>query len=122
MVEILKQKDQPLFPNVLWDKPVNKTAAKKLLIIGGNQQRFQKVQQAYQFAKAAGIGEAKVLLPDSSEPSLGELPDALFAPSTPAGSMDKSAIEMIQKLSKEVDGLLLIGDLTKNPSTIALLE
>ena len=122
MSDLLVQKNQPLFPRILWDKPVNKKAAKRLLIIGGQRSRFKAPELAYLSAKKAGIGEVKVALPDSLKNSLGEHPDFLYVPSTRAGSIDKSASETLSNFAQGVNGVLLAGDLSKNADTISSLE
>ena len=56
---------KPLFPDIEWQKPEQKNLAGKLLIIGGNKLGFAAVAQAYTDALKAGIGECRVILPDS---------------------------------------------------------
>lgn len=57
-------KDTPLFPDIEWSKPEQKSLAGKLLIIGGNKLGFAAVAAAYATAQTTGIGECKVALPD----------------------------------------------------------
>lgn len=124
MSDFLKQIDQPLFPKILWEKPINKRAAKSLLIIGGHATQFSATQLAYQEAKAAGIGEVKVVLPDSVLKLTGPkgLPDCLFVASNKSGSMAKVALDEIITYSKESDGVLLAGELSENAETVSMLE
>src|SRR6476660_954324 len=85
--------DKPLFPDLLWSRPENKRQAGKLLVVGGNGQGFASPAAAYGAAIAAGIGAAKVILPDSLEKTLGKsFPEAIFAPSTPSGSFARLAL------------------------------
>lgn len=119
---VQRQEDKPLFPEIIWDKPVNKKAAKKLLIMSGNAKRFDSAQKLYLAAKQAGIGEAKMVLPDALQPLLRELPDCLYAPSTRSGSLDKSALADIERYAAEVDGILLGKDITANTNTVSLVE
>jgi NAD(P)H-hydrate repair Nnr-like enzyme with NAD(P)H-hydrate dehydratase domain len=117
-----KQTNQPLFPNVLWEKPLNRRAAKKLLIIGGHASQFSATASTYQSALAAGIGEAKVVLPAPLRKLTGGLADALFVPATPAGSIAKAAYPEIKSYITESDGVLLAGELSSNAETVSVLE
>lgn len=118
----VKQTEQPLFPKVFWEKPVNKRSAKQLLIIGGHASEFSATQMAYQEAKAAGIGEAKVVLPDSVLKLTGNRPDCMFVASTPSGSIAKAALPEIETYVQESDGLLLAGELSENAETVSVVE
>ncbi len=60
-----KQTDKPLYKELLWDKPENKHHAGKLLIIGGNLHSFVAPATAFTASEQAGIGTAKVLLPQA---------------------------------------------------------
>ena len=54
----------PLYPDIEWSKPEQKTNAGKLAIIGGNKLGFAGVADAYQTALGCGVGDVRVLLPD----------------------------------------------------------
>src|SRR5579862_9881243 len=85
--------DKPLFPDTLWSQPENKRHAGKLLIIGGHQQSFAGASEAYSAALKAGIGTAKVVLPNKLEKTLRTVfPEAEFAASTPIGSFSRQAL------------------------------
>ena len=56
--------EQPLFPDIEWNKPEQRSRAGKLGIIGGNKLGFAGVAEAYSTALASGVGEARALLPD----------------------------------------------------------
>ena len=122
MAEFLKQTKEPLFPKILWNQPVNKRTAKRLLIIGGQAKQFGHTQDTYRAALEAGIGTAKVVLPDAIQVYTGELPDGLFVTSTKVGSMAKPALAEIKVFAAESDGLLLAGELSKNSETLSLIE
>ncbi|MDO8591435.1 MAG: hypothetical protein Q7R60_00720, partial [bacterium] len=79
----LKQtKDKPLFPDLLWSRPENKRLAGKLLVVGGNLYGFSAPGTAYGAALKAGVGTARVLLPDKLQKTVGKLiPEAEFVPS-----------------------------------------
>ncbi|MBI3983876.1 hypothetical protein HY346_01100 [Candidatus Microgenomates bacterium] len=114
--------NKPLFADVLWSKPVNRKAAKKLLIVGGHLGNFRQVQSVYTAAIKAGIGEAKVVLPDKLRPALGNHPDCLFVASTNSGTLAKAALAEIKVYAEASDGLLLGPDLSQNAETITLVE
>jgi NAD(P)H-hydrate repair Nnr-like enzyme with NAD(P)H-hydrate dehydratase domain len=120
----LKQtKDKPLFPDVLWSRPENKRHAGKLLIIGGHQQSFSAVSEAYSAALKAGIGTAKVVLPNKLEKTLRSLfPEAEFAASTPIGSFSRQALGQLLDLADWADAVLLAGDFGRNSESAVLLE
>ena len=56
--------DAPLFPDIEWSKPEQRSFAGKLGIVGGNKLGFAGVAEAYGVATNAGVGQVRVLLPD----------------------------------------------------------
>ncbi len=116
-------KGQPLFPDMLWSRPENRRHAGKLLIIGGNGYEFKAPANAYGDALNAGIGDAKVLLPDSMRKIVQDIfPEAEFAPTTPSGSFARTALQQGIERAEWADGLLLAGDLGRNSETAIFLE
>lgn len=115
---------EPLFPDLLWSRPENKARAGKLLIVGGNLHGFAAPAQAYAEAVNAGIGTAKVLLPDAIKKLTGPfIAHGEFAPSTKhSGSFSKAALAEFYDHSAWADGVLLTGELGRNSETAALLE
>lgn len=119
----LKQTSEPLFPDILWSRPENKRYAGKLLIIGGNSHGFSEAGIAYGAAEKAGIGTARVILPDALEKVLRKtFPEAEFAPSTPSGSFSRTALCGLLEAAEWADAVLLAGDFGKNSETAILLE
>ncbi|MBA3757655.1 hypothetical protein H0X09_02220 [Candidatus Saccharibacteria bacterium] len=115
--------DKPLFPNMLWERPENKRSQGKLLIVGGNSGGFRAPALAFGAALAAGIGVARVILPDSTRKVLGKsFVEAEFAPSTPSGSFARSSLAQILEAAERSDGVLLAGDFGRNSETAILLE
>lgn len=115
--------DKPLFPDLQWSRPENKRQAGKLLIVGGNLHGFAAPAEAYQAAVEAGIGTAKVLLPDALQKVVGTfLENANFAPSTPSGSFSQKALAEFLDLSQWADAVLLAGDFGRNSETAIVLE
>lgn len=116
-------KDSPLFPDLLWSRPETRLHAGKLLIIGGNGYEFKAPANAYGDALEAGIGTAKVLLPDSMKKTVEDIfPEAEFATSTHSGSFARAALEQLLSLAEWADGVLLAGDLGHNSETAIVLE
>ncbi len=114
---------KPLFPDLLWSRPENRTQAGKLLIIGGNGYEFKAPANAYGDALNAGIGTAKVLLPDSMQKVVRDIfPEAEFAPSTPSGSFARTTLAQALELATWADGVLIAGDMGRNSETAVLLE
>lgn len=115
--------DAPLFPDLLWSRPENRRHAGKLLIIGGNGYEFTSPAHAYGDALEAGIGNAKVLLPDSMQKVVKDIfPEAEFAPSTPSGSFARTSLAQMLDLSEWADAILLAGDFGRNSETAIVLE
>lgn len=115
--------DQPLFPDLLWSRPENRSFAGKLLIVGGNAQGFARPAEAFSVSQRAGIGTARVLLPDAIQKVVGPvLENGEFAPSTPSGSFGQKALDELLSLSYWADGVLLAGDFGRNSETAILLE
>lgn len=118
----MKQTEEPLFSDILWNQPVNRRAAGRLLILGGHAQQFSRTQISYQAVEEAGTGEATVILPRSLQKVVGTLPDCVFAAETPAGSLSRTAESDIRRYISESDAVLAPGELSQNTETIGLLE
>jgi NAD(P)H-hydrate repair Nnr-like enzyme with NAD(P)H-hydrate dehydratase domain len=118
-----QQPGKPLFPDIEWQKPEQKSLAGKLLIIGGNSQGFAAVALAYRDALAAGAGECRVILPDTLKGAVDPRAfDCLFVPSNPSGGMSKDALMQLKAGAAWADALLLIGDAGRNSETAITLE
>lgn len=121
-----KQTDQPLFPDLLWSRPENRQHAGKLLVVGGHAHGFAAPAEAFAVAGQAGIGTARVMLPDHIRPQLlkfqAVMPETEFAPSTPSGSLASKALAELLATSNWADGVLLAGDLGRNSETAIVLE
>lgn len=122
MAEYLKQADQPLFADILWSRPVLRTGAGRLLLIGGHPGHFSQIQAVYQSALAAGIGECRVVVPDSLRVLLADAPDSVFVPATNSGSLGKPALAQILDEAAEADAVAIGADLGNNSETSLLLE
>lgn len=114
---------KPLFADLLWSRPENRAHAGKLLIIGGNAHGFAAAATAYAEATKAGIGTARVLLPDSLQKTVGRVFEAgEYVPSTPSGSFSQKALAELLAAAAWSDGVLLAGDLGRNSEAAILLE
>lgn len=116
------QTDQPLYPKVLWNRPISRAAAGRLLIVGGHSHGVALLQGAFQVAEAAGIGALTVLAPDALRPLLGTITEIEFAPSTQSGSLAKASLAHLLELSNYADAVLIGPDLSNNSETAILIE
>lgn len=115
--------DKPLFPELEWSRPEQRSAAGKLLIIGGNLHGFAAPAEAFAAAVKAGVGTARVLLPSSVQKIVGRLlENGEFASSTPSGSFSQKALDDLLAHAAWADGVLLAGDLGRNSEVAILLE
>jgi len=115
--------EKPLFPDIEWSKPENRSHAGKLAIVGGNKLGFAGVAEAYATAQAVGAGQLRVLLPDALKKSIpSTITDALFAPTNPSGSLSGDAAPDMANISAWADGVLLIGDAGRSSETAILYE
>jgi hypothetical protein len=116
-------RDKPLYPDMLWSRPENTAQAGKLLIVGGNLHGFTNPAIAYTESQKAGIGVARVLLPDSLQKTVGRAFEAgEYGPSTPSGSFSQRALGELLPMAAWADATLLAGDLGRNSETAILLE
>lgn len=114
---------QPLYPDLLWSRPENKTQAGKLLIIGGNVQSFAAVGESYSEAIKAGVGTTRVLLPDALQKTVSKIfVGAQYAPSTPSGSFSREALAIALDNALWADAILLAGDFGRNSESSIMLE
>lgn len=117
-----QQRDEPLFPDMLWSRPEHRRTRGKLLIVGGQQGQFMNVAACYEAAVKAGAGHVRVLLPDSLQKLTSHLPDIEYAPSNQSGSFSSLALGIINELSEWADGVVLAGDFGKNSQTTTMLD
>lgn len=120
----LKQgSEKPLFPDLLWSRPENKSQKGKLLIVGGSSHGFRAPAAAFSAAVSAGIGTTRVILPDSTRKILGKtFAEAEFVSSTPSGSFARAALAETLEASERSDGVLLAGDFGRNSETAIFLD
>ncbi len=115
--------DKPLYPDIEWSKPEQKSRAGRLAIIGGNKLGFASVAEGYSTALASGVGEVRVILPDALKRTVPpSMTDVIFAPTNPSGGLSKQAANEITAASQWASGVLLIGDFGKNSETAMLID
>ncbi len=122
MVNWLEQKNEPLFPDVIWSRPETKQGSGKLLIVGGSAGAMAHLASAYAQAESAGAGTIRLLVPNSLAKVTKHIPHIEYAPSTPSGSFAKSAIADLLAAASWSDGVLLAGDMGKNSETNLMLD
>jgi hypothetical protein len=114
---------KPLFSDISWSKPEQRSLAGRLGIIGGNKLGFAGVADAYQTAHASGAGEVRVLLPDVLRKTIPNIiTDTIFAATNPSGSLAHDGINEMKALGDWSTGILLIGDAGRNSETAILYE
>ena len=112
--------DQPLYEDILWNKPETKALAGKLLTIGGNAHSIAAPSQAFSDAIMYGAGEARVILPKAAQQYFKQTsvpPEVFFAESTPSGSFSHAALSTMVSYSQWADYIVIAGDMTKNSET-----
>ncbi len=119
----IKQAGQPSFGELLWSRPENKRQAGKLLIVGGNAHGFAAPAAAYQTSLRAGVGVARVVLPDALRTSVGQIFETGdYAPSTPSGSFSQLGLATWLEHAAWADATLLAGEFGRNSETAIVLE
>lgn len=110
--------DAPLFPDIEWGKPEQRSARGRLGIIGGNKLGFAGVAEAYGTALTTGAGEVRVLLPDCLRKSIPKtMTDVVFAACNQSGGLSRDALDEMRALGAWASGILLSGDAGRNSET-----
>jgi len=115
--------EKPLYPNIEWSKPEQRSQSGRLGIIGGNKLGFAGVADAYGEAIKTGAGEIRVLLPDVLRKTIPtSMTDVIFGATTPSGSLAKDSLTEMKALGEWSTGILLIGDAGRNSETAIVYE
>jgi NAD(P)H-hydrate repair Nnr-like enzyme with NAD(P)H-hydrate dehydratase domain len=115
--------EKPLFPDLEWSKPEQRSLAGRLGIIGGNKLGFAGVASGYTAALDAGVGEVRVLLPDVLRKTVPTtITDTLFGATNPSGGLSKDASIEMHTLGSWAQGILMIGDAGRNSETAIVYE
>jgi hypothetical protein len=114
---------KPLFPDIEWAKPEQRSQRGRLGIIGGNKLGFMGVAESYSAALQIGTGEVRVLLPDVLKKSIpNSMTDIVYGSTNPSGSLSKDALTEMNAIGDWSTGVLLIGDAGRNSETAILYE
>lgn len=112
---------KPLFPDIEWSKPEQRSARGRLGIIGGNKLGFAGVAESYSVALETGAGECRVLLPDCLRKQIpSSMTDVVFGDSNLSGSLAKDALPEALALAQWSSCLLMAGDAGRNSETAVL--
>lgn len=115
--------EKPLFPDITWSKPEQRSLAGRMGIIGGNKLGFAGVAEAYGAALSTGVGEVRVLLPDALKKTIPPtITDTIFAPTTSSGGLSKDALGEMRVLGEWSQSIILIGDAGRNSETAIAYE
>jgi hypothetical protein len=117
-----RQSDEPLYPKVLWNRPVSRLGAGRLLLLGGHSGEFSLVTGVHQVIEASGVGECVAALPDSLVRILGGAPNTAFVASSPSGSLGREALARLIELGEDADAVLIGANLSNNSLTTILIE
>lgn len=113
----------PLFADIAWNKPEQRSQAGRLGVIGGNKLGFAGVAESYSTLCKAGVGEVKVLLPEALRKSIPvSITEAQFAPSNVSGSLNREALPHMRALGEWAQGILLIGDAGRSSETAIVYD
>lgn len=114
---------KPLYPDIEWSKPEQRSQAGRLGIIGGNKLGFAGVAEAYSTALKLGVGEVRVLLPDVLRKTIPPtITDTIFGATNPSGSLARDALLEMRALGQWASEILLVGDAGRNSETAIVYE
>jgi hypothetical protein len=116
--------EQPLFDDIIWGKPQQKTLCGKLLIVGGNSHAVASPIKACSVAIEQIVGDCTVAMPDKTRSLLGPKlpPNIELLPSTAVGSFSSKALDSLRSLILQNDSTIFAGDFGHNSETAILLE
>jgi ADP-dependent NAD(P)H-hydrate dehydratase / NAD(P)H-hydrate epimerase len=119
-----QQYTKPLFEDLIWSKPQQKSLAGKLLIIGGNSHAIAAPSEAFALASQQGAGTVKAAMPSATRKLLGaKVPVEIeLVSSTPSGSFSTNATRELENFCLWSDMILFAGDIGRNSETAIVLE
>lgn len=113
----------PLFPDIQWNRPEQKTQAGRLAVVGGNKLGFIAVGEAYMVAKEIGAGQVRAIMPDALKRTIPtSITDAYFVPSNASGGFSREALPELTAACQWANVCLLIGDNGRNSETAMAFE
>jgi hypothetical protein len=120
--DFTRQGAEPLYPKVLFSRPVTRAGGGCLLIIGGYAGEFVAPTNVYGLSAAAGAGECRVALPATLAKVVGDVPGVAYVAASPSGSLGSEALGRLLELSETADALSVGASLSNNSHTAILLE
>ncbi len=111
----------PLFPKVLWNRPVSRHSGGRLLVVGGRPEGVALLQTIYSMAEAYGLGACELVVPDALTRLLASSGVAHFVPSTPSHTLAKIGLGQILYKAEDYDAMLLAPSAGNNSETSLLL-
>lgn len=117
----------PLFTDAIWSKPERRDQAGRLAIIGGSSSGFAAVAVAFQTALKTGIGDLRIIMPDSLKRKIpaaitNQMTGLTWAPSNPSGGFAMPAKRYIEAAAEWSGQVLFIGDSGANSETAQLIS
>ena len=110
--------EAPLFPDIEWQKPEQRSRRGRLGIVGGNKLGFAGIAESYQTALTAGAGEVRVLLPDCLRKSIpSSMTDVVFGDCNQSGGLSRDALDELRALGNWSTTVLLAGDAGRSSET-----
>lgn len=114
---------KPLFPDVEWNRPQQKSRAGKLAIIGGSPSGFAATAENYQTALSTGAGRVKVFMPNSLKKVIPPvMTDVILMASNPSGGFSQDGLSELSAGVSWSDVVLFIGDAGRNSETTIVYE
>jgi NAD(P)H-hydrate repair Nnr-like enzyme with NAD(P)H-hydrate dehydratase domain len=120
--DYITQGDEPLFPKIIWNRPISRHGAGRLLVVGGYLGDFSLPTIIYGLANAAGIGECIVALPDKLSKFLDSNSATVLVPSSIAGSIGANSLGQLLELAGETDAVAIGAGLSNNSETASVIE
>ncbi|HET6622767.1 MAG TPA: hypothetical protein VFG56_02425 [Candidatus Saccharimonadales bacterium] len=114
---------KPLFTDIEWNRPEQRARAGKLAIIGGSKLGFAGVSEAYRSAREAGVGQIRVILPDTLKKTVPiDMLEVVFTATNKSGGFSRDSLDDIKASLSWADHGLLIGDAGRNSETAIIYE
>ena len=118
----LRQDGNALFEGIDVERPEQKRLAGKLAIVGGNAAAFFTVARMADWAVTDGVGEVRVVLPDSLQKKVPRgVSDLVFAGSSKSGGFGKKAAEVLPSVVAWADLVLWGGDFGRGSETAEVI-
>jgi len=120
MSTIEKQSDKPLYEDILWSRPVRRTA--RILLVGGHRDGFSKLQKVYTGFTDAQVAECHLAVPDKLSKLVGSLEGVSLLASNPSGSIARDGLSELIRLADQSDLVSLGPDLSNNSETTLVMQ